>query len=100
MDSTNEYSGFSDYLFCKERLVVNSGKLGESATIIDQVYMEFTRSAGVCVPSLQACNFIKKEIPTQVYTENIVKFLKKAFFIEHLWWLLLIGIFLRILRNF
>ena len=35
------------------------------------------------------CNFIKKEIPTQVWSCKYFEIFKKTFFIEHLQWLLL-----------
>ena len=38
----------------------------------------------------QACNFVKKDTPTQVIScVNFVKFLRPTISIEHLWWLLL-----------
>ena len=51
----------------------------------------------------KACNFIKKRHQHRCFPVNIVKFLRKAFFIEHLQWLLLILLdiarFLRILSG-
>ena len=41
------------------------------------------------VASLNACNFIKKSLQHRYFPVNIAKFLRKSFFIEHLWWLLL-----------
>ena len=38
---------------------------------------------------LQACNFVKKTLQRRCFPANIVKFLRTAFFIEHLRWLLL-----------
>ena len=40
-----------------------------------------------CV-GLKACNFIKKRLQHKCFPENIAKFLRTTFFIEHLWWLL------------
>ena len=37
----------------------------------------------------EACNFIKKETPTQVFSCEYCEIFKGSFFIEHLWWLLL-----------
>ena len=37
----------------------------------------------------QACSFINKETLVQVFPVNFAKFLRTPFFIEHLWWLLL-----------
>ena len=42
------------------------------------------------MPEPQACNFIKKRLWNRCFPVNFVKFLRKPFFIEHLWWLLLI----------
>ena len=41
------------------------------------------------VPVLQACKFIKKKLQQRCFPVNIAKFLRRAFFIEHFWWLLL-----------
>ena len=38
---------------------------------------------------LQACNFIKKRLQHWCLPANIAKFLRTAFFMEHLWWLVL-----------
>ena len=38
---------------------------------------------------LEACNFIKKETPAQVFSCGFLKILKNTFFTEHLRWLLL-----------
>ena len=38
---------------------------------------------------LKACDFIKKRLQHRCFPVNIAKFLRTAFFIEHLWWLLL-----------
>ena len=38
---------------------------------------------------LKTYNFIKKDTPTQCFPVNIAKFLRTAFFIKHLRWLLL-----------
>ena len=37
----------------------------------------------------QGCNFIKKRLQHRCFPLNIAKFLRTAFFIEDLWWLLL-----------
>ena len=37
----------------------------------------------------QACNFIKKETPTQMFSCEFCEIFKNTFFIEHLRWLLL-----------
>ena len=37
----------------------------------------------------KAYNFIKKKLQQRCFPVNIAKFWRKAFFIEHLWWLLL-----------
>ena len=37
-----------------------------------------------------ACNFIKKRLQHRCFLVNIVEFSKKPFFIENLWWLLLL----------
>ena len=42
------------------------------------------------VASLQACNFIKKRPQHRCFPVNIARFLRKAYIIEYLWWLLLI----------
>ena len=36
----------------------------------------------------QACNFIKKKILAQVFSNEFCEIFKNSFFIEHLWWLL------------
>ena len=36
----------------------------------------------------QACNFIKKRIKRRCFSVNLAKFFRAAFFVEHLWWLL------------
>ena len=41
--------------------------------------------------SSRACNFIKKETH-RCLPVNFVKFLRKPFLTEHLWWLLLMGL--------
>ena len=41
------------------------------------------------IVGLKACNFIKKRLQHRCFPLNIAKFLKTAFFIEHLYWLLL-----------
>ena len=41
---------------------------------------------------LKASNFIKKILQHKCFFVNIAKFLRTAFLIEHLWWLLLRGI--------
>ena len=41
------------------------------------------------VADLRTCNFPKKDTPTQVFHVDITKFLRTAFFKEHLRWLLL-----------
>ena len=41
------------------------------------------------VAGIQACNFIKKSFQPRFFPVNIVKIFRTAFFIEHLWWLLL-----------
>ena len=38
---------------------------------------------------LQVCNFIKKRLKHQCFSVNTAKYLRTAFLIEHLWWLLL-----------
>ena len=43
------------------------------------------------VAGLQA--FIKIRLQHRCFLVNIAKFLRKIFFIEHLWWLLLVDIF-------
>ena len=43
---------------------------------------------------LQSCDFIKKRLRHRCFPVNIAKFLRTAFFIEHLWWL-----FLNFLQN-
>ena len=50
------------------------------------------------IRGLKACNFNKKETPTEVFSCEYHKTFKNSFFIEHLWWLLLnmVEIFLRI----
>ena len=39
--------------------------------------------------SLKACNFIKKRLWHKCFPVNIANFLRTAFFIKHIWWLLL-----------
>ena len=39
---------------------------------------------------LKACNLNKKRLPYRCFPVNIEKFLRSAFLIEHVWWLLLI----------
>ena len=41
------------------------------------------------VVDLQSCNFIKRRLQHRCFPVNIAKILRTAFFIEHLWWLLL-----------
>ena len=41
------------------------------------------------VACLEACNFIKKRLQRRCFLMNIAKFLRTAFFIEHLWRMLL-----------
>ena len=41
------------------------------------------------VTGLQACSFIKKRFQHKNLPVNIVKFLRTAFIVKHLWWLLL-----------
>ena len=41
-------------------------------------------------PFEYACTFIKKRLQHRCFPVNIEQFLRTAFFIEHLWWLLLI----------
>ena len=38
---------------------------------------------------LNACNFIKKRLQHRCFALNIAKFLRTAFFIEHIQWLLM-----------
>ena len=38
----------------------------------------------------KTCSKEKKETLTQVFFVNFTKFLRKLFYIEHLWWLLLV----------
>ena len=38
---------------------------------------------------VHACNFVKKRFQHRCFPVNIAKFLRTAFFTEHLWWLLL-----------
>ena len=38
---------------------------------------------------MKACNFIKKEALTQLFSCEYWEIVKKIFFIEHLWWLFL-----------
>ena len=45
------------------------------------------------VAGLKTCNFIKKRLLHRCFPVNIAKLLRTAFFIEHLWWLLLQLIF-------
>ena len=52
------------------------------------------------VAGLLACNFIKKETLTQVFSVNIMKFLRTAPFIEHLQWLLLINLTMKFLHTY
>ena len=40
----------------------------------------------------KACNFIKKRLWHRYFHVNFAKFLRTAFLIEHLWWLLLFSI--------
>ena len=47
-------------------------------------YSPFNRFAG-----FKTCNFLKKVLQHSCFPVNIAKFLKTAFSIEHLWWLLL-----------
>ena len=50
----------------------------------------FCRDLASMTSGPQACNFIKKETQvSQCFLVNFVKLLRTAFFIEHLWWLLL-----------
>ena len=53
------------------------------------------------VTGLMACNLIKNETQHGCFPVNITKCLRKAFFIEHLWWLLLrmIEEFLRVFKG-
>ena len=44
----------------------------------------FNKNAG-----LQVYNFTKKRLKHRCFPVNIAKFLRTAFFIEHLWWMLL-----------
>ena len=39
--------------------------------------------------SLQACNYIKKRLQHRYFPVNIAKVLRTAFFIEHIWSMLL-----------
>ena len=41
-----------------------------------------------CYSDLKACNFIEKRLQHRCFPVNTAKFLRTAFFIEHLWWLL------------
>ena len=41
-------------------------------------------------PLSEACNFVKKESPTQVFSCEFCKIFKNTFFVEHLRWMLLI----------
>ena len=41
------------------------------------------------VGGIQACNFMKKRLQPRFFPVNTAKILRAAFFIEHLWWLLL-----------
>ena len=40
----------------------------------------------------KACNFIKKRLWHRYFHVNFAKFLRTAFLIEHLWWMLLFSI--------
>ena len=40
-----------------------------------------------CVQMPEACNFVKKETPTQAFSCEPCEIFKNTFFIEHLWWL-------------
>ena len=41
------------------------------------------------VPRPEACNFVKKETPTEVFSSKFVNFVRTIFLLEHLRWLLL-----------
>ena len=41
------------------------------------------------VVGLEACKYIKRKLQHRCFPVNIAKFLRTAFSIEHLWWLLL-----------
>ena len=43
----------------------------------------------ICL-KLKACNFVKKETLTQVFSCECCEISKNIFFIEHVWWLLLV----------
>ena len=51
------------------------------------------------VAELKACNFIKKETPTQVFSCEYGKLFKNSLFVKHLWWLLLYLLGMIISRN-
>ena len=46
---------------------------------------------------LKTCNFIKKRLQHRCFTVKIPNFIRTAFFIRHLWWLLLsVGFWMRL----
>ena len=55
----------------------------------------FNKSAG-----LQVCNFMKKRLQHRCFPVNIAKYLRTAFYIDYLWWLLLMYQFLQTYSGF
>ena len=70
--------------------------LGKSEAAVSQISQILQENICVGVSfliKLLASNFIKRDYNTDVFLRNLLKFLRKPLFIEHLRWLLLKNLF-------
>ena len=71
----NRFAGFKTYNFLKKRLQHGC------FPALEPLFVK--------VLGLEPCKYIKRRLQHRCFPVNIAKFLKTAFSIEHLWWLLL-----------
>ena len=65
-------------MFCKKGVLKNFPKFTGKPLPVPRVSFSF-----------RACNFIKKETLTQVFSGKFYETCKNSFFIKHIWWILL-----------
>ena len=70
---------------CSVRMVFSEILLNSHENTLARAFLLIKLQAAA-----SSCNFIKKETLAQVFSCNFVKFLRRPFLTEQLWWLLLV----------
>ena len=80
-------NGFKKCRSSRSQMFIKIGVLYKFLDIHKKIYV--LKSLFNTVRGLKACNFNKKDTPTQVFSCEYHKIFKNSFFMEHLQWLLL-----------